>query len=61
MRRWSVVALVLVLLGWTGLTIATAIVRGEGHGAVFITALCVLGLVFVGLMLLLRRTWRAGR
>lgn len=53
--------LVLVLLGWTGMTIVTALVRGEGHGAVFVTSLLVLGLVCVGLLILLRRMLRRGR
>jgi hypothetical protein len=60
-KRWSLVVLVLVLLGWTGTTIVAALVRGGGHGAVFIASLCVLGLVCVGLLILLRRMWRLDR
>lgn len=48
-------------LCWTVITIVTALVRGEGHGAVFIVSLCALGLLCVGLLVLLRRVWRLGK
>lgn len=52
---------VLLALGWTVITIVTALVRGEGYGAVFVASLCVFGFVCVGLLLLLRRIWRLDR
>ena len=61
MRRFGLSLLLLLALCWTGITIVTALARGEGHGAVFITSLCVLGLLCVGLVMLLRRVWRLGR
>lgn len=43
---------------WVAVTIVTAIVRGEGHGPVFVTALVVLTLGLGGLLLSLRRILR---
>jgi hypothetical protein len=61
MKRLFLSLLVLLALCWTVVTVVTALVRGEGHGAVFITSLCVLGLLCVGLLMLLRRVWRPDR
>jgi hypothetical protein len=61
MWRWLVAALVLAAVCWTGLTIGTAIVQGEGHGSVFIVALIVLFFILAGLLLLLRRVVRWAR
>lgn len=61
MKRLFLGLLVLLALCWTAITIVTALVRGEGHGAVFVVSLCVLGLLCIGLLMLLRRVWRLDR
>jgi hypothetical protein len=60
-KRFLLSLLVLLALCWTAVTIITAVVRGEGHGAVFIAALCVLGVLCLGLLVLLRRVRRLDR
>jgi lipopolysaccharide export LptBFGC system permease protein LptF len=59
-KRWWF-GLLLIALCWTGITIVTALIRGEGHGGVFVVSLLVLGLAFAVLLVLLRRVTRMGR
>jgi hypothetical protein len=44
--------------GWTAVTVVTAATRGEGHGAVFISALILLGILLLGAVWLLVRIQR---
>lgn len=61
MKRFFLGLLVLFVLCWMVTTVVTALVRGEGQGAVFIASVGVLGLLCVGLLVLLRRVWRPRR
>jgi hypothetical protein len=64
-RRTRIVLAValLVAVAWTTLTITTAVVRGEGEGGVFWSAIALLAVIAVGLMWTAARVagWRSGR
>jgi len=53
--RWFASLLVAAAALWTAVTVGTAVVRGEGHGVVFIGGVVFLGALLVGLVWLLSR------
>lgn len=61
MWRWLVVVLHVAAICWQGSAIATALLRGEGHGSVFVAAVIVLSLILMALLFLLPRTVRWAR
>lgn len=54
-RLLSFVALVFAALVWMAITVGTALVRGEGHTAVFWITIVLFCLILVGLFYLLYR------
>jgi hypothetical protein len=59
--RLVAIVLLVVFVAWTAATVVTAIVRGEGHGFVFVSALVLLGALLCAALWLVDRIRRMGR